>query len=853
MEVPRAKGLYPDFKRGESYVTLLHFVLGQSGAAAQGTALALGTYHSVVLLTGADAEATPTARTHEPPRALPPRAAAAPAPATVARTASAPALQAPPAPTTSSALPSSSAFPAPLARSASAASTSSTSSSADSALGRPAALGASFSLAPRDCVPGGSMPRGTARGARAGTSGATERSSASTIPSLASSPVSSPPCSPRRRGVTLRWCREAERGPRVERTPEAKEEDEEDEPALTEAVQGSTSFAARADAVSRPSSRESCSELGSRAQRASTSSASSAPAAPAPGASASQPRRLPSSEVALYAFGRGFHGQLGRGNHRDCHRPMPVMRADRDGRPVPLRGAGSTAPLPGASSSSSSRSPSSEVQVAVVAAGSSHTTGISRHGELFSWGLASSGELGHGGWTPIEVSVPRLVTSLARTRVVSVAAGANHTLAISEAGQLWSCGRGRHGQLGHGHLHDEGVLRLVEALAGELVVSAAAGRAHSVALAADGKVFSWGDARRGQLGHAGIAAFASGRRLPGAEGEANAAAQGGGTSPAPVREQGQGQSDAVPPPASRLTPPLVIPIPQPVASLDPVYLHSPARVTAVAAGGDHTFAVTVGGGVLAWGANDRGQLGVGDRIDRAVPTDVPLPRGVGSALQTSAVEGRRGEVAPKAEQHPPAPSSWGLPAAGSSSFVSAAMGMLRSLGTPPRRSQAHVASSSGEAPARRLFESGQQASAAPLPVAARAVQVTCGGAHTLLLLQVAGRRVVCAAGDNSYGQLGLGDRELRTRFCALRPLGCDVACVAAGDSHCAAVGAAGELLTWGRGDCGQLGLGDDKGSWRPKRVPGVAVVHPDRTLRRNRKPVMRALVLKADERKAPRA
>lgn len=72
---------------------------------------------------------------------------------------------------------------------------------------------------------------------------------------------------------------------------------------------------------------------------------------------------------------------------------------------------------------------------------------LSRRGELYTWGLASSGELGHGGWTPIEVSVPRMITSLQRTRIVSVACGANHTLAISETGQLWSCGRGRHGQV----------------------------------------------------------------------------------------------------------------------------------------------------------------------------------------------------------------------------------------------------------------------------------------------------------------------------------------------------------------------------------------------------------------------
>ena len=36
--------------RGESYVTLLNFVTGQSNAAAQGTAVALGSYHTVALL-----------------------------------------------------------------------------------------------------------------------------------------------------------------------------------------------------------------------------------------------------------------------------------------------------------------------------------------------------------------------------------------------------------------------------------------------------------------------------------------------------------------------------------------------------------------------------------------------------------------------------------------------------------------------------------------------------------------------------------------------------------------------------------------------------------------------------------
>lgn len=56
------------------------------------------------------------------------------------------------------------------------------------------------------------------------------------------------------------------------------------------------------------------------------------------------------------------------------------------------------------------------------------------------------------------------VASLQRTRIVSISAGGNHTLAISEAGELWTCGRGRHGQLGLGTFEDQTLLRKVTTL-----------------------------------------------------------------------------------------------------------------------------------------------------------------------------------------------------------------------------------------------------------------------------------------------------------------------------------------------------------------------------------------------------
>ena len=48
-----------------------------------------------------------------------------------------------------------------------------------------------------------------------------------------------------------------------------------------------------------------------------------------------------------------------------------------------------------------------------------------------------------------------------RTRIVSVSAGAHHTLAICERGCLWACGKGRNGQLGLGNFMDQTVMHPV--------------------------------------------------------------------------------------------------------------------------------------------------------------------------------------------------------------------------------------------------------------------------------------------------------------------------------------------------------------------------------------------------------
>ncbi len=48
-----------------------------------------------------------------------------------------------------------------------------------------------------------------------------------------------------------------------------------------------------------------------------------------------------------------------------------------------------------------------EVTPAVVACGSHHTASISRRGQLFTWGMGNSGELGHGEAAFLETPVPK--------------------------------------------------------------------------------------------------------------------------------------------------------------------------------------------------------------------------------------------------------------------------------------------------------------------------------------------------------------------------------------------------------------------------------------------------------------
>ncbi|KAM4618335.1 RCC1 domain-containing protein 1 [Polymixia lowei] len=85
-------------------------------------------------------------------------------------------------------------------------------------------------------------------------------------------------------------------------------------------------------------------------------------------------------------------------------------------------------------------------------------------------------------------------------KAVSLALGAEHAILLSATGAVYTWGLGSHGQLGHGGLTSEEEPRTVEALWGMPMSSVTTGGWHSACISAGGDLYVWGWNESGQLG-----------------------------------------------------------------------------------------------------------------------------------------------------------------------------------------------------------------------------------------------------------------------------------------------------------------------------------------------------------------
>lgn len=131
--------------------------------------------------------------------------------------------------------------------------------------------------------------------------------------------------------------------------------------------------------------------------------------------------------------------------------------------------------------------------------GEKHALALTADGQIYSWGYGGDGQLGHG--DQAMQPVPRLITALSRETVVKVTAGKVHSACITKFGQVFTWGDSPAGQLGHGDLKMCVRPKVVAKLFGKTVVDLAAGDLHTIFVTIEGDVYSCGSGLGGRLGH----------------------------------------------------------------------------------------------------------------------------------------------------------------------------------------------------------------------------------------------------------------------------------------------------------------------------------------------------------------
>ncbi|KAH1167355.1 hypothetical protein KIL84_002838 [Mauremys mutica] len=233
---------------------------------------------------------------------------------------------------------------------------------------------------------------------------------------------------------------------------------------------------------------------------------------------------------------------------------------------------------------------------------------------MLCWGNASFGQLGLGGIDEEIVLEPRKSDFFLNKKVRDVGCGLRHTVFVLDDGTVYTCGCNDLGQLGHEKSRKRP--EHVGALDAQNIVSVSCGEAHTLALNDKGQVYAWGLATDGQLGLPGteeciriprnIKSLSDIQIMQVACGYCHSLALSKGSEVYSWGQNKYGQLGIGYEFKKQTSPQLIksllgIPFAQ------------------IAAGGAHSFVLTLSGAIFGWGRNKFGQLGLNDENDRYVP------------------------------------------------------------------------------------------------------------------------------------------------------------------------------------------------------------------------------------------
>ena len=404
--------------------------------------------------------------------------------------------------------------------------------------------------------------------------------------------------------------------------------------------------------------------------------------------------------------------------------------------------------------------------VSAVAAGANHTCALTSLGAVKCWGNNSSGQLGDDSGpgsrlTPVDVSN--------LTGVTAIVVGGRHSCALT-GGTVKCWGANNWGQLGTGFPDNEPTPADVVGLSG--VTAITAGEDHTCARTSAGAAKCWGFNLNGQLGDDTTNSAIEPTDVSGLSSGVTAISAGAAHTCAvvtgAVRCWGANEFGAL---GDGTTTERLVPTP----------VSGVSGVATVAAGGFHTCAVTSGGGARCWGRNHEGQLGDGTTGRELTVVNVS---GLSSGVASIAAGARH---------------SCSLDAAGVVKCwgwnLSSQLGNGRSSNN---RLQPVAVTALNSAAVNRVA-AGDGYSCA----------VTTGGATKCW-------------GWNENGQLGDGSNENRLAAVDAVGLSTGSTAITTGYSHTCALGSGGAARCWGSNSNGQLGNGNQVGQFAPTGVTGLS-------------------------------
>lgn len=252
----------------------------------------------------------------------------------------------------------------------------------------------------------------------------------------------------------------------------------------------------------------------------------------------------------------------------------------------------------------------SDGYIVQVSAGNNHSLVLTEDGNVYSWGAGFYGQLGTGiSGNGSSRPTPQHVTALSGKNIVQVSAGVQFSLALTEDGNVYSWGDGRSGQLGLGNTSQQNTPREVTTLSGKNIVQIVAGSLHALALTADGEVYSWGRGSNGRLGLGDTINQDTPRLIEALENREIIQIQAGSSHSLALTKSGDiygwgrnliGTTLGIITENENQTTPILINRQSLVDN----------KIVQISASHSHNLALTEDGDVYAWGSNNSGALGL---------------------------------------------------------------------------------------------------------------------------------------------------------------------------------------------------------------------------------------------------